>query len=119
MFSREICSKSFNKKGTMQCHISEVHHGKHRNRKYKEEKVEDMKPLTCKICSKSFNHKGNMQRHVKEVHYGKKRYDIGVSPIPIHQSQQFRNKQFENNQFGKQRVVKDVMPSPIHQRQQL
>ena len=79
--------------------------------------------FSCKICSKSFNHKGNMQRHVKEVHYGKKRYDIGVSPIPIHKSQnlnefkneQFRNKQFENNQFGKQRVVKDVMSYPIHQ----
>ena len=40
--------------------------------------------FTCEICSKSFNHKGNMQQHVKEVHYGKKRYNIGVSPTPIH-----------------------------------
>ena len=69
--------------------------------------------FSCEICSKSFNHKGTMQRHGKEVHYSKKRYDIGDTPI--HKSQQFRNKHFDNNQFGKQRVVNDVMPSPIHQ----
>ena len=86
-------------------------------RKYKEEHDEKMsKKFTCEICSKSFNYKGTMQRHVKEVHYGKKRYDRGDTPI--HQSQQFRNKQFDNNPFGKHRVVKDITPSPIHQRQQ-
>ena len=34
-FTCEICSKSFNYKGNMQRHISEVHHGKHRNRNVK------------------------------------------------------------------------------------
>ena len=30
-FACEICSKSFNYKGNMQHHISEVHHGRHRD----------------------------------------------------------------------------------------
>ena len=86
-----------------------------------------LKMFACEICSKSLSSKGNMQQHVEEVHYRKKRYVNGVIPTPLHQSQQlneflngqFRNKQFENNQFGKQRVVEDVMPSPIHQNKQL
>ena len=77
-----------------------------------------LKMFLCEICSKSLISKGNLKRHINEIHLGKQRVVKSVIPSPIHQSQQFRNKQFDNNQFGKQRVVKDVMPSPIHQNQQ-
>ena len=76
-----------------------------------------LKMFLCEICSKSFNHKGNMQQHVKEVHYGKKRYDIGVSPTPLHQNQHLG--EFENNQFGKGNDMKGVFDIRLKENFQL
>ena len=67
-FTCEICSKSFNRKGNLKRHMSEVHHEKQRKRymsdvyhgkqrvvKNNEEKNVREKSFTCEICSKSYH----------------------------------------------------------------